>query len=239
MDTKALDLISILWDYLKIDQPLQSSDLILAMGCHDTRVAERAAEIYNQGFAQKVLFVGGLGRITKDLWDIPEAEKYKEIAINLGVPESAIFLETKSTNTIENIKFGKRLLNDQEVKHERIIWVAKPYNQLRTKISLSVLWPDQEFIFTSSQLSLQAYLSWYEENRFLSVEDIFNIIVGEVQRIKIYLDNDSMILEPIPARVLDAYNDLLSLGYDQKFEKDPKGYWEGFLRLKESMAKYL
>lgn len=40
------------------------SDVIIGLGCHDTRVAERSVELFLEGFAPWLLFTGYLGNQT-------------------------------------------------------------------------------------------------------------------------------------------------------------------------------
>lgn len=49
-----------IWDYHHMNQSPEKSDCILVLGSHDTRVAERGAELYLQGFAPTLIFSGGL-----------------------------------------------------------------------------------------------------------------------------------------------------------------------------------
>jgi uncharacterized SAM-binding protein YcdF (DUF218 family) len=107
---EAIELSKILWNYLHINNKLEKSDCILVFGSHDTRVAERAAELFLEGWAPILIFSGGLGRLTEGIWEDTEAEKFSAIAKNNGVPESAILIENKSTNTGNNILFTQALL---------------------------------------------------------------------------------------------------------------------------------
>lgn len=230
-----LGLVQILWDYLKLDEPLEKADLIIAMGNHDTRTAEYAADLFNQGCADQILFVGGFGKVTKDLWNVPEALKFKEIAMAKGVPEEKIILETESTDTIRNMTFGKALLKKNNIKHDKVIWVGKPYMGKRTAATLKVFWKEPRFILVCRKDSLEEYLNWYDENPFVSKDDVLQIIVGDLQRLKIYVDHDSSLGEPIPENVMDAYNKLLSLGFNKRLEPDEEYYWNGFVALKNSI----
>lgn len=60
MEREILNAAKILWDYLKLNQPLQKSDCILAMGSHDLRVAEYAASLVVEGWAPLLVCSGGL-----------------------------------------------------------------------------------------------------------------------------------------------------------------------------------
>jgi uncharacterized SAM-binding protein YcdF (DUF218 family) len=96
MDTKTSDeLAKILWDYNKLNQKIENADVIVVLGSHDTRVAERGAELYLQGYAPYILFSGGFGRLTDKDWTISEAEVFASIALKMGVPKETILLENK------------------------------------------------------------------------------------------------------------------------------------------------
>ena len=107
-----LKYIQILWDFMKLNQPLKKSDFIIVLGCADIKVADVAIDVYNQGLSDKIIFSGGLGKITKNIWKIPEANKFAALAEKRGVPKEKIYIENQSTNTIENFKFTKNLTHN-------------------------------------------------------------------------------------------------------------------------------
>lgn len=125
-------LVQILWDYLRMNHKLEKSDCIVVLGSHDTRVAKRGAEIFLEGFAPLIVFSGGYGKLTKHIWNTTEAEKFARIAMDMGVPETSILIEDKSSNTGENILFVKDLINNKKIKVQKIIAVNKPYMERRT-----------------------------------------------------------------------------------------------------------
>lgn len=97
----------VLWEYHHLHQSLEKADAILGFGSHDLHVAERAAELYLAGYGKYLVFTGGLGRITKHIWNKPEAIAFAETAVKRGVPRKKIFTESASTNTGENISNTK------------------------------------------------------------------------------------------------------------------------------------
>ncbi|XP_051887611.1 mitochondrial ribosome-associated GTPase 2 isoform X2 [Pristis pectinata] len=64
MDNDCKKWAQVLWNYLKLGQPLVKSDIIIGLGCHDIRVAERAADLYLEDWAPLILFTGYLGNHT-------------------------------------------------------------------------------------------------------------------------------------------------------------------------------
>src|SRR5690349_2395497 len=91
----------LLWNYHQLNHGLEKADAIMVLGSHDIRVAEEGARLYNQGLAPFIVFSGGLGNLTSKIWTVPEAEQFAEIAVGMGVPEEAILVENKSSNTGE------------------------------------------------------------------------------------------------------------------------------------------
>ena len=103
----ALEPLQVIWDYLGLHQTLEKADCIVGFGNFNDNIARRAAELYHQGLAPKVLFTGGLGRNTLGLLPEPEAERFARVAMECGVPEADIIREDRSANTAENIRFTK------------------------------------------------------------------------------------------------------------------------------------
>ncbi len=60
------------------------SDVILALGSHDLRVATRAAQLYLDGWAPLLVCSGGLGNLTSGIWTESEADKFAAIADSNG-----------------------------------------------------------------------------------------------------------------------------------------------------------
>jgi uncharacterized SAM-binding protein YcdF (DUF218 family) len=197
-----------LWEYHLLHHRLEKADCILALGSHDTRVADRGAELYLEGWAPVLLFSGGLGNVTKGIWTETEADKFAAIAVKRGVPPEAILIENQSTNTGENIVFSRRLLEEKKLDPQTFIVVQKPYMERRSYATFKKHWPDKKLIVTSPQLSFEAYA-----NAEIPLERVINIMVGDLQRIKIYPARGFQIPQEIPAPVWQAYERLVALGF--------------------------
>jgi len=202
-------LAKLIWDYHHLNHTLEQADGILALGSHDTRVAERGAELFLQGWAPLLIFAGGLGRLTEGKWSLPEARIFAEIAIKMGVPPEKILIEDRSTNTGENIQLTRRLLEANGIDPQKLILVQKPYMERRAYATFKKQWPEKEVIVTSPQLSFEAY-----PNAEIGKEEIIHIMVGDLQRLKLYAERGFQIPQPIPAEVWQAYERLVAAGYD-------------------------
>ncbi|MBP6882547.1 MAG: YdcF family protein [Candidatus Levybacteria bacterium] len=192
-------------------QDVEVAYVIIVLGSHDTRVAERGAQLFLDGLAPRILFSGGLGRLTANNWTDSEAEIFSKIAINMGVPESAILIENKSTNTGENISFSMNLLEDHGMMPKSVILVHKPYMERRQFATWMKLFPDIKASITSPQISYENY-----PNDLISKDDMINIIVGDTQRVKLYSEKGFMIDQQIPNNVWDAYQELVRRGYNKQ-----------------------
>ena len=214
MNTKKIDeLAKIIWDYHHVNHDLKKADCIFVLCSNDVRVAEYAAELLLKDFAPKILFSGGSAHQNDLLatgWDIPEAEKFAEIANRMGVPKEKIIVENKSTNTGENILFSKKLFADQGLNFDTFILVQKPYMERRTLATFQKQWPEKKFIVTSPSISFDNY-----PNKEISKIDVINIIVGDLQRIKIYAEKGFQVYQEIPGKVWDAYEQLIKMGYNK------------------------
>ncbi len=214
VDKQTFELANKLWDYHHVNQSPEKSDCILVLGSHDVRVAKRGAELYLQGFAPFIIFSGGLGNFTKGIWVEPEADKFTAIAIEMGVPSDAILIENRSTNTGENILFTQKLLKEKGLDPQSFIVVQKPYMERRSFATFKKHWPDKKLVVTSPQISFEKY-----SNDEIPLEMVINIMVGDLQRIKIYPKRGFQIFQEIPDDVWLAYKQLISLGYDKHLVK--------------------
>ncbi|HZG26126.1 MAG TPA: YdcF family protein [Chitinophagaceae bacterium] len=197
-----------LWEYHHMFHTVEKSDCILVLGSHDLRVAERGADLYLEGQAPLLVFSGGLGNFTKNMWSESEAELFARIAISRGVPPQVILKEDRSTNTGENILFTRSLLEQQNLFPESFIVVQKPYMERRSYATFRKLWPDKKVLITSPQLSFDEY-----PTPDIPLEMIIHIMVGDLQRIKIYPGRGFQVHQDIPEAAWNAYLQLVHAGF--------------------------
>ena len=62
---------------------------------------------------------------------------------------------------------------------------------------------------TSPQINFEDY-----PTTEISLEEVIHIMVGDLQRIKIYPEKGFQVYQEIPAQVWAAYEELVALGYD-------------------------
>lgn len=210
LDPETLSLSQLIWDYHQLHHQLRPAGAILVLGSHDTRVAVRAAELWLAGYAPLLVFSGGYGRLTEGHFTEPEADKFARIARELGVPDSAILVENRSTNTGENIALSYQLLQKHGVQLTRLILVQKPYMERRTYATFLQQWPgpEVEIMVTSPQISFEDY-----PNQEVSREQVIHIMLGDLQRIKLYPAQGFQVHQPIPDQVWEAFEKLKQKGF--------------------------
>ena len=208
---ETITLARILWDYHHMNNTLEKADCILVLGSHDTRVAERGAELFLEGWAPLLIFSGGLGRLTDGVWTETEAEKFSAIAIDKGVPAQAILIENRSTNTGENIVFTQALLKEKNLIPESFILVQKPYMERRSFATFRKHSPDKKLFVTSPQIPFEQY-----PTKDIPLERVINIMVGDMQRIKVYPEKGFQVYQEIPSYVWNAYEQLLKMGFSSE-----------------------
>jgi len=212
--------IKLIWDYMHMNHQLKKADVIFVLGSRDIRVAEYAAQLYLEGWAPIILFSGsgdvhnhkpGRERFVGST----EADVFAEIAKEKGVPDEAIFIENKSQNTGENYKFAIDLLREKGIEPETVIAVQKPYMERRTYATGKIHWPSIELIVISPKIPVEEYPNESNDHN----EHWLNAMVGDLQRIKEYPAKGFQIEQEIPNRVWEAYEYLVSQGYDNRLIK--------------------
>lgn len=193
---------------------MERSDCILVLGSHDLRVAERGADLYLQGWAPLLVFSGGLGNFTKDMWTETEADLFAAVARRRGVPGEAILVENRSGNTGENIQFTRDLLQQKNLDPQSFILVQKPYMERRSYATFQKQWPGKKLLVTSPLLSFEDY-----PNDEIPLERVINIMAGDLQRIKEYPAKGFQSPQPIPDDVWAAFEELVALGFDRHLIK--------------------
>ncbi len=199
---------NIIWDYHLLNHSLKKSDCIFVLGSNDTRVAERGADLYLAGYAPLIIFSGAVGKLSKGKFNCSEAEQFANIAKKMGVPESAILIEDKATNTGENISLTMALLNKNGLQPESYIVVQKPFMERRSYAVFRNYLPETDLTVTSPQIGFQDY-----PNSELSRDDILNTIVGDLQRIREYPKLGFQIAQNIPDDVWQAFETMVASGY--------------------------
>ena len=128
--TENTELFSKIYDYLSKQDKLEKSDLIFVFGSKTLARIERAIELYKNNFSNLIIISGGNPIYEQDK-KVSEAERYKLVALEKGVPEKDIITESKSITIPDNVRSSLNLLDEKGIKFNSMILVNSPYVQRR------------------------------------------------------------------------------------------------------------
>lgn len=87
-------------------------------------------QLLRLGIIEKILISGGTGRIMEQ--ERPEAEKFKDAMVLMGVPEENIVLENRSRNTGESAKEVQKLLYDLNADGGDCLLITSAFHMRRS-----------------------------------------------------------------------------------------------------------
>jgi hypothetical protein len=85
----------------------------------------------------------------------------------------------------------------------------------RTYSTFQKQWPGKTVYVTSPQISFEDYPSTE-----IPIEQVVNIMVGDLQRIRVYAEKGFQIHQDIPVKVWNAYEQLVALGFNKQLTKE-------------------
>ena len=195
-----------LFEYLCVrDETLYKADLVIGFGHFDLRIPALCGALYASGRAKRVLLTGGCGAGTADL-PAPEADVFLRVLTQAhpGIPREHVCVESASTNTGENIRFGGEALQKADPAFcfesgiRSVIAVASPYRQRRVFRTMQKLHPSIR-VFNSPPPT-----SFEEEIRVFGAkgQDLIPLLWGELDRIMTYPAKGYMAADSIPPDIM-------------------------------------
>jgi uncharacterized SAM-binding protein YcdF (DUF218 family) len=187
----------------------------IALGSHDLGVADTAADLYHRGFAPLIVMTGANSPTTEARMPRGEAVHYRERALELGVPDSAILLEPRARNTGENITLSRELLEAAGVEVSSVLLVTKPYEERRTYATAGELWPSIAIVCASTAITFDDYVATIQDPCL-----VIDMMVGALQRLLIYPKHGLMIDQEVPHDADAAYGRLRRGGFTSRLVPD-------------------
>ncbi|MGV9823380.1 YdcF family protein [Nocardia xishanensis] len=205
--------VEILWDYNRLDDEVRPVDIGIGLGSHDLGVATYAADLYHLGMFPLILFTGANAPTTIARFPRGEAVHYREHALELGVPDDAILVEPKATNTGDNIDFTRAVLQEHGLLEQirSVMLISRPYQQRRSWAICRKRWPEVDVICSSLPLPLNDYIQSIGD-----VDRVINMLVGDTQRLWVYPTKGWAVDVPVPDEVHQAYSRLVDAGYTSR-----------------------
>jgi uncharacterized SAM-binding protein YcdF (DUF218 family)/glycosyltransferase involved in cell wall biosynthesis len=133
-----------------------------AGGGAQERIA-RAVALYKSGYAPVLVLSSGY------VYSFQEAEVMRALAVDQGVPASAILLERRAANTFQNVKFVDEMLREHGWR--RVLLVSSPYHMRRALLVWRKQAPDVTVLPTPVAES-----QFYEHTRGATLEQLRGIL---------------------------------------------------------------
>ena len=176
-------------DFIFIDDKPEKADVIFVPGNGYPQMAEKAAELYRQGLAPRVLpsgrysvtvgkFAVGLDRkeyyygYYETEWDF-----LKNVLIKNGVPDQKILKEDQATFTYESAIYSRQVTDHAELEIERAILCCKSYHARRCLMYYQLLYPKTEFYVVPVNADGITRENWKKN------EEGIDTVTGELSRI--------------------------------------------------------
>lgn len=187
--------------------PTRPVDAIIGFGVFDLTLPRYCAELHRQGLAPRVIFTGGIGGGSGSLGG-PEADVWRAETrqTHPTIPDSAFILESRSTNTSENVRYTAELLTQHypELAFGRgirsALLVASPSRLRRVRLTMRHQQPDVAVIRRLPRVDFEAERALYEGEGVPYLRHL----LGELDRILAYPQRGWIAPEPLPEEILMA-----------------------------------
>ena len=173
-----MEILKAVSDFIFVSDELTKADVIIIPGSSRTELAQRAAELLEQGYAEYVIVSGADNKKLKE----SEAEFLYDQLVKMGSDPARIIKENRATNTYENAFLCLSKCKELKIDTDKIIIVCKNYHSRRVKLTF-------ESVFKGSKIMIAPVcdstgitsFNWYRS------EQKRRIVFGEVEKIGRYM----------------------------------------------------
>lgn len=122
----------------------------------------KAVELYNNKRIQKVIFMGGVNGVSnQDNSLVAEADKMRELAIELGINKDDIIVDNASNNTFENIDNAMYLLRNEIDTMENITVITSEFHLKRCYAILKKNYPNINVTLATAKDGFSDSDNWF------------------------------------------------------------------------------
>jgi hypothetical protein len=189
-DDEYEELLSPVWRFLVVNDQPKRSDIIFVFGGLDLAVPIRAAELYHAKIATQILITGNIGPLSKNVFNKPEAQIFRDEMIKHHVPSSSVLIEDKATNTLQNVMLGMNLLLSSNITIESAVLVAKPFLMRRCLATFQHHYNKIKVLACPPQGPI---LKFCDRPR----REFAERVLAELHRIKIYSEKGDITPQPL------------------------------------------
>ncbi|MEV8609488.1 YdcF family protein [Amycolatopsis sp. NPDC051373] len=201
----------LIWNYHRLHHDLRSCSAALVLGGNDPGAAVYAAELYHRGFFPVMAVSGATSAETAHLYPRGEAEHFREVALQLGVPDAAILVEPNARNTGENFTLSRQVFDEVGISPASLLVIAMPYMERRAYATCRRQWPEVEPLCASTPVTFQEYTKTMG-----NAADVVAMMVGDLERVLRYPDLGFAIPQEVPGQVEEAFGRLVAQGFTSR-----------------------
>lgn len=137
------DTIEAITNFLFLESdPLKPCEIAIVFGNDYVETMLTVKALLDQGLIKdKIVLTGHSANKDK----IPEAIRFYEYGVKLGIPENIMLIEPNATNTLENLLFSKQVIEKKYKKLkdiESIMFIAKAFVMRRIQMTAYSLYPE-------------------------------------------------------------------------------------------------
>ncbi len=168
--------------FSNVNDTLEKADYTVVFGSFDfiEERIQKAISIYKEGRTKYLILTGGTITDANTYgYKVSEAYMMKKIALENGIPEEAIYVEDQSSNTIENVKNIKKLL-DSFGGISKLLLVSSKFHIKRCMYLMRAYYKDNiKYILAASTNILSDETNWdkYPKGNFLIDKEIEKIFI--------------------------------------------------------------
>lgn len=185
--------------FVFVEDVLEKADVIMIPGGSYPELAEKAAELWRNGYAPLVVPAGGVSiksgkfngvkskqeKYTKAYKT--ECEFYTDVLEICGVKSENIIGDDKSGSTADNARFSKKILDLNKIYPKKAIICCKAFHARRCLMFYQFYFPDTQFI-VEPIIDLPGYYiskdNWYKTELGLSR------VLGELSRLGVQFNSE-------------------------------------------------
>ena len=176
-------------DTVFIKPEIQKTDIMFIFGSSQGDW-QKVAQLFLQNLADKILVCGLTGN-HQEITGESLAHMIKRELMKRGVPEHFILLQDKSTNTLEDVRYGKEVLEEHNIFPTSILFVSKSHHSGRALRTLKKFFPAAKiYAFTYDAVYNDITVS---RDNWWNFTEAKSRVYGEYLRIKKYSERGDIV----------------------------------------------
>ena len=212
------ELLQAIWDYLLVEDelPAKADAIVVGGAALVTDMAQRAAEIYGDGVANKIVVSGFTAPSAK--MNESEAMLLKKVLLANGVAPEDVLVDERASNTGANIINSAELIHQAGIEVHTVILVHKPFMTRRFLATAEVAWPEPrpQFFVTSTAMSMKDYYRLHHQAYPDDPLRMIRSMLGDYERIKVYPAKGFLVQQPASLEADVAWDELMKRGFTKR-----------------------